>query len=200
MPSKYPEFFLGRQPIFDRSRKLAAYELLYRSGPEDRAHVTDDAAATRRVVNRLCELGIQTALGRCKGFINVDASTLMSGAIESLPSDRVVIELLETIEVDSTIVGRCRELKAKGYRLALDDFFRYGEEYEPLLRIVDIVKIDVLMLDDDALAKLVKQLRLWPPRLLAEKVESVERARQCLKLGFNLFQGFFFGRPALLAT
>mgnify|MGYP006147059661 CR=1 FL=1 len=35
-------------------------------------------------------------------------------------------------------------------------------------------------------------------KLLAEKVETREQADVCRKLGFELFQGYFFARPALL--
>jgi EAL and modified HD-GYP domain-containing signal transduction protein len=62
------------------------------------------------------------------------------------------------------------------------------------------VKIDILQLDDQSLAELVQRLRLFPARLLAEKVDTLERARRCMKLGFELFQGFFFGRPAIIAA
>lgn len=120
--------------------------------------------------------------------------------IDTLPRDRVVLELLETIDIDSYVIRRCRELHAKGFHLALDDFARYDESYEPLLDVVDIVKIDMLMLDAESLSELVRLLKPWHRRLLAEKVESLTRIRQCLALGFEFFQGFFLGRPAVLAA
>jgi c-di-GMP-related signal transduction protein len=110
-----------------------------------------------------------------------------------------VLELLETIEIDTRVIARCRELKAHGFKLALDDFFHYSEAYDAVLDLIDIVKIDTQRLDHDSLSDLVSRLRLWPARLLAEKVQTLERARLCLALGFELFQGFFFGRPTLLA-
>jgi c-di-GMP-related signal transduction protein len=201
MPTASTEVFLGRQPILDRQQQVIAYELLYRDGRGDAAEVGDDAQASAGVIRRLFrDFGINTVLGRCEGFINVDAEMLMNRRIESLPRSRVVLELLETVRIDEPVVRRCRELKRQGFRLALDDFSAYHECYEPLLEIVDIVKIDVLQLDRAALAGLVRRLRLYPARLLAEKVESRETARRCLNLGFDLFQGFFFGRPALLAA
>ena len=104
------------------------------------------------------------------------------------------------IHIDDRIVGRCRELKRKGYRLALDDYTRYEAAHEPLLELVDIVKVDILALDPASLADVVRLLRPWRCRLLAEKVESLKRARDCLALGFDLFQGFYFGGPAILGA
>lgn len=69
---------------------------------------------------------------------------------------------------------------------------------EPLLDIVDVVKIDILQLEPEALERLVRRLRLHPAKLLAEKVDTLERARRCVELGFDLFQGYFFARPSLL--
>ncbi|NMF88626.1 EAL domain-containing protein [Aromatoleum petrolei] len=198
---KPADVFLGRQAIVDRYRNVIAYELLFRAGPDGCARVTDHSMATATVIaNAFDTLGIQTVVGDCRAFINVDGPTLMSEAIETLPQQRVVIELLETIRVSDEIVRRCRELKAQGYRLALDDFSVYGEEYEPLLDVVDIVKVDTLMLEPASLANLVARLKMWPLRLLAEKVDCKQRATDCLALGFNLFQGFFFGRPVTLAA
>jgi len=196
-----PEIFVARQPVLDRARNLVAYELLFRSSESmAEARVADDAAATAGVVTRAFrDLGIETVVGGATAFVNVDAVSLMSNLVESLPSDRVVIELLETIAVDRTIVRRCRDLKAKGYRLALDDFSRYGPEYEPLLELVDIVKVDVMSLDPASLADVVRLLKPWRRTLLAEKIECRQRARDCLAMGFHLFQGFYFGRPAILA-
>lgn len=195
------DIFLGRQPIVDRRQHLVAYELLYRSGRMATAEVRDDAAATAEVMRQAFRrIGIDTVLGECAGFVNVDAEMLFSRRVEALPTDRVVLELLETVVVDERIVSRCRELKRRGFRLALDDFYACSERYEPLLEFADIVKIDVPQLDPESLAALVEKLKLYPGRLLAEKVESWERARECLALGFDLFQGFVFARPSILQS
>jgi EAL and modified HD-GYP domain-containing signal transduction protein len=202
MRSRAPEVFVARQPVLDRVRNLVAYELLFRASQDHvDASVTDDALATAGVVSRAFhDIGINTVVGRAMAFINVDAESLMSGLVETLPTDRVVIELLETIDIDRSVVRRCRDLKEKGYRLALDDFSRYGAAYDPLLDLVDIVKVDVLSLDAQSLGELVRLLKPWRRTLLAEKVESLQRARECHAMGFHLFQGFYFGRPAICAA
>jgi EAL and modified HD-GYP domain-containing signal transduction protein len=193
---------LGRQPILDRAGRLVAYELLFRAAADQTEAVIDDnALATASVVTRAFrQIGIQTVVGGCRAFVNVDAETLLSGLVETLPQRQVVLEILESVEVDERILRRCRALKDKGYRFALDDFVGYSETYEPLLDIVDVVKIDVLQLDSVTLSALVQRLKLRPVRLLAEKVESRERARLCLAIGIDLFQGYLYGRPAVLAA
>ena len=197
------DVFVGRQPIFDDHRHLVASELLYRAAPDSgEARVTDDFDATAQLVRRAFQdLGIHSVVGRCQAFVNFDAETLLSPMAELLPRDQVVIELLETIEVDERVLRRCRELKAQGYRLALDDVCSYRDDCEALFPLVDVIKIDVLPLAHDALEALVRRLRrVAPGKLLAEKVDNAERADDCVALGFDLFQGYYFGRPAVLAA
>ena len=194
------EIFLGRQPILDRDQRLVAYELLFRSGQVNASDVTDDLQATASVINHaFSEMGIQAVLGPHLGFINVSADMLQSDMIELLPREQVVLELLETIEINDDIVSRCHELRKKGFSLALDDFV-FDEAYLPLLGIVDIVKIDLLLHDPDELRNAVQHLKQWPVRLLAEKVDSAEQAQYCMDLGFHLFQGYYFAKPSILSV
>lgn len=199
-PDSLQDIFLGRQPILDRDQRIVAYELLFRSDLSPNANVQDDLLASARVITQVfSELGLAGVLGDKKGFINVSADLLLSDMVELLPRDKVVIELLETIQVNDRIISRCRELKAMGFSLALDDFG--GEaQFEPLFEIIDVVKVDLpQVMGQAALEKSVKYLKRWPLQLLAEKVEHIEQAIQCKELGFDLFQGYYYARPVVLS-
>lgn len=200
MSDSLQDIFLGRQPILDRNQHIVAYELLFRSsGQSTDANVTDDLQATAHVITRaFSELGIASVLGDKKGFINISADLLLSDMIELLPQDKVVIELLETIQVDNRIISRCRDLKAMGFSLALDDFGG-DPQFEPLLDIVEVVKFDLPQMGQGALEKYVSHIKRWPVKLLAEKVEDIDQAMHCKGLGFDLFQGYYFARPVVLS-
>lgn len=201
MTTNKDKMYLGRQPIFDRRQQLVAYELLYRSSALGEAQVTDNAGATAEVIRRSFKrIGINTVLGGTAGFLNVDAEMLSSRHLDTLPADRMVLELLETVVIDDGIVERCRELKQHGFRLALDDVSSYDEDHRPLFEIADIIKIDLAMLDQAGLAALVGKLKPYTGKLLAEKVETWERVHECMALGFQLFQGFVLARPGILAS
>lgn len=195
------QFFLARQPILDRNESLCAFELLFRSGNNTAgANVADDTHATAQVMlNVFGEMGIPQVLGAHKGFINLDAEFLHSDTVELLPRQQVVLELLETIVIDDAVIARCRELKAKGFSLALDDVLDIGDEIKPLLDVVDVVKLDLMQIDHARLPVLVKKLRQYPVKLLAEKVEDREQARRCMEMGFDMFQGYYFARPEMLS-
>ena len=116
------------------------------------------------------------------------------------PKEITVVEILENTTQTPELMGALRYLKRKGYTLALDDF-TYDESLEPLLELVDIVKFDLRLMSMAELASQVKVVnsRHHKVRILAEKVESFEEHEQVKRLGFDLFQGYFFQKPKVIA-
>lgn len=193
------KFFMGRQPILDRNQEIIGYELLFRSADMDHAVFQNHSnAASSVIANALSSFGMHEILGDKLGFVNVPLGLLLSEMLELLPIGQTVLELLEMIQLDDIqVVERCRELKEMGFQLALDDH-EFNEANDEIYYLVDIVKIDILLTGMDALPEVVRQLRKYPVKLLAEKVETVEQFNICYELGFELFQGYFFARPVVL--
>lgn len=193
--------YLARQPIVDAQHQLVAYELLFR----DTAHATsarivDAAAAGIDVIsNTLCNMGTDWLLKGKLAFINMDASMLMGDFSSLLPPDKVVLEVLETVEVSAEILDRLKAYKQAGFRIALDDYVHTPERAD-LLPLADYVKLDVLAHGADSIIGTVKAARQQGIKLLAEKVEKREQFEQYKKLGFQYFQGYYFARPENLAT
>ncbi|MBS1144752.1 MAG: hypothetical protein H6R14_2158 [Proteobacteria bacterium] len=194
------QLFLGRQPILDRDQRLYAYELLFRNGSRNFADVTDGVEATATVIaNAFTELGVEAALGSHRGFINVDEQFLFSDMLELLPRHAVVLEILETVRPTPAVIERCIALKAAGFTLALDDVIQLEPEFAELLALVEIVKVDIQPLSRVQLMQLAMKLKPMGKHLLAEKVDSREQMEQCLKLGFTLFQGYYFAKPTIIS-
>lgn len=192
------KFFLGRQPILDRNQEIIGYELLFRSADMDHAVFESYSHASSNVITHaLSSFGMHEVLGGKFGFINVHLGLLLSEVLELLPIDQTVLELLEMIRLDDKVLERCRELKELGFLLALDDH-EYDASNTEIYSVVDIIKIDILLTGMEALPEVVKQLRKYPVKLLAEKVETVEQFQICYDLGFDQFQGYFFARPVVL--
>lgn len=192
------EFFLARQPILNRHQQLFAYELLFRSAAAGPANVTDDLMATASVIAHTSELGMANVIGASLGFINVDAAMLMSDVIHFLPRQQVVLEILETVEVTERVHARIKHLVQAGYRIALDDVVAASVRVRKLLPLADFVKIDIDCMAPADIADLVAKFKHEKKKLLAEKVESAQQYRQCLALGFEYFQGYYFARPTVL--
>lgn len=85
------------------------------------------------------------------------------------------------------------------FTLALDDVIQLAPEYAELLALVDIVKVDIQPLSRIELMQLTMKLKPMGKQLLAEKVDSREQMEQCQKLGFTLFQGYYFAKPMIIA-
>ncbi|MDQ7968412.1 MAG: EAL domain-containing protein [Oxalicibacterium faecigallinarum] len=201
-PDDYPrvkEFFLARQPILNHHEDVIAYELLFRRARTGPADVVDDLSATASVIAHASELGIGNVIGGSLGFFNVDAAVLDCDFVNFLPSDKVVLEILETVKVTPALVARVAELSEQGFVFALDDVVCQDAALQPLLPFVKIVKIDITGMDKTALSSLASYFKVRKKLLLAEKVETIEQFHACLEIGFDYFQGYYFARPVVLS-
>lgn len=195
------QLFLARQPILDRNQNTVAYELLFRSSTTNAASVTDDRLATAHVITNLfSEMGVQSVIGKHLGFVNVSGDMLLADMIELLPAKQMVLEILETVSIDQSIIDRCIALKKMGFTIALDDFSLMRGEYQELLPLIDIVKVDLMALDRGTLINSTQKLKKYPAKLLAEKIDSQEQFDTCVQLGFHYFQGYFFAKPTVLSS
>lgn len=197
----YPTAILARQPIFDYNLRVFAYELLFRNSSTDFcANINADAAdmATAKVINfAFLEIGMDRVLGDHTGFINLTRNFLLSDDPFPLAKEKVVLEILEDIEPDEEIIAAVKNLVKQGYVIALDDFI-FSPKLEPLVELATIIKVDILAMTDEELADHVHILRKYPVKLLAEKVETNAQFNYCRKLGFDLFQGYFFSKPSII--
>ncbi|MFI4939939.1 MAG: EAL and HDOD domain-containing protein [Burkholderiales bacterium] len=192
------EFFLARQPILNREQALIAYELLFRRAGGNEAGVSDDLSATASVIAHVSELGMENVIGSRLGFFNIDAVVLMSDFVRFLPSDKVILEILETVQVTPAVVARVAELHVEGYQFALDDVIDDSEGLRLLLPYVSVIKIDILGMQRADLVALCMRFRSAGKIMLAEKVERIEEFELCLSLGFDYFQGYYFARPVIM--
>lgn len=196
------DFFIGRQPILDEKGHIFAYEILYRSQNTSTAKVTDNNAATSRVlINALQNIGLESLLGGKKGFINVDENIIMEGTLDLLPKDKFVMEILETAKINCEVLEKVKKYIEEGYSFALDDFeftADYFSGFKCLFSLVEYIKVDYMLADKSQLAKNLPILKRFKAKILAEKVESQEEYEQCKKLGFNLFQGYYFSKPVVI--
>lgn len=193
--------YLGRQPILTRDGALEAYELLFRGGDVDRALIDNDARATARVVaNTMCSIGVAATLGTRRGYVNVCREMLLDDAVMLLPPERFVLEVLETVKVDASLLDRIHKLRRAGFRIALDDICDLSDELVALLPHIDIVKVDFLHVDRARLPALAAAVHEHGRTLVAEKIETREEYALAHGLGFDLFQGYFFARPQVLSV
>ncbi len=196
------EVFLGRQPILDRSQQLFAYELLFRSSSAEHgnfASFVDGNQATATVITHaFTEFSMADALGPYQGFIKVDHGLLFSDLINALPQHSVVLEILETVTPTAEMLARCEQLRSSGFILAVRERPESLDQSRPLLKLAEVIKVDISHVEPARLQQLASNLKPLGKTILAEKVESIEQMQLCHKIGFDLFQGYYFAHPTVI--
>ncbi len=192
--------FLARQPIFDKKENVHGYEVLYRSSL---VNVFDgreaDRATSEVIINTFQVIGIDNLSNGKPVFINFTETLIKEEVATLIPHDLLVVELLEDVTPCKKVLEKCKVLKERGYRIALDDF-RYLPGYGPLLELADIVKIDFFRSDRDEIEEILGRMKGSPVECLAEKVETRDDFEYAKGLGFKYFQGYFFSKPEVLSS
>lgn len=193
-----PDAFIARQPILDDARRVIGYELLFRASDAAECFSGSPEVASARVIaDALGSFGLDVMTHGRLAFINLTRSVLLDRVTTLLPPAGVVLELLEEIEADAEVLACCRDLKQKGYALALDDFVPSPANRE-LIPLADYVKVDLAAVPD--LATWVREVHgahpTGTPALIVERVETAEDYRRAAEAGMTHFQGFFLGKPA----
>ncbi|MEG3116451.1 HDOD domain-containing protein [Salinicola sp. 4072] len=189
----------ARQPIFDASLEIVAFELLFRPTDGGPMPISFDGnrATSTVLLNAFTQSDLETVSQGKPLYVNFTATTLR----DDLPFDPacLVIELLEDIPFDDAIRDRLVLLRQQGFTIALDDYAEEDIEH-PYLPLVDIVKLEYPHYCDDAFERIVQQLRQRYPHLkiLAEKLETATELSCCQRAGCDLFQGYFLARPQIV--
>jgi EAL and modified HD-GYP domain-containing signal transduction protein len=194
------DIFVARQPIFDRSNIVVGYELLYRNGSENFYSNTDGNKATLNVIaNSFYNFGIKNITNNKRAFINFTEELIKKEVATILPSNSMVIEILEDIEPTDEVMLACKKLKEKGFTLALDDFI-FHKKYTNLIELADIIKIDFILTKGEDRKKILELSSINNKiKFLAEKVENEEDYLTAFKLGYTYFQGYYLSEPVTLS-
>jgi EAL and modified HD-GYP domain-containing signal transduction protein len=199
MSARGPTRFVARQPIFNRREQVYGYELLFRSGLENRYTASDCEAAARDVADNLLTLGARTLTAGRKAFVNCPRHFLVNEYATLLSKEDTVIEILETVEPDTEVLAACRKLRDLGYVIALDDFV-YAEKFRPLVELANIIKVDFKLTGPGDRRQAVVQFSPLGIQLLAEKVETRAEFVEARDGGYVYFQGYFFCKPQIVPS
>ena len=191
-------FFVARQPIFDSSGKLWAFELLFRSGLSENVAVIDDPDAATLLVASGGFLRATSGMPEnVKIFINFTEELIFKRFPLALPPQNTVIEILENIPVTHELIERLRELKAEGYIIALDDFVG-DPAYKDIFPYIDIIKLECLGRSVDEVIAIKNRFSGTQCSFLAEKVDSEAAFLAFREQGISFFQGYYFAKPQIL--
>ena len=193
--------YIARQPIFNADTGIYAYELLYRDSINNAYPVgtTDGQATGRLFFNALMLIGIDKLTANQRAFINLSTDALLEDFPKLLKPDSAVIEIVERASDIDKVTKRVTALKKEGYTFALDDYDS-DEKWEPLLSLVDYIKLEVEepIIKTNMLLKKLKR-RFPDVKIIVERIETHEQFMLLKSAGCDYFQGYFFARPEMLS-
>lgn len=195
------DVFLARQPIFDKGNRIFGYEILYRDGTANAfsADADQDFASGNALTRCFLNFGMDSLTNGTRAFVNFTSEFLKNDIATIFPKEQLVVEILETVQVDDSIIAACTALKDAGYTLAIDDF-TVQPGYDRLIPLADIIKVDFKQSPPDEQRDIVRRYRREGLHFLAEKVETDEEHRRALDVGYDYFQGYFYARPEMNHT
>jgi len=214
--------WLAYQPIVSWSeRSVIAYEALVRN-EEPTLRAPPDLFEAAERLGRLRELGriirdrvAQTLIDvpiESEIFVNVHALELDDDSLFAATSPlsavakRVVLEITERapLEKIKDVNSRVAQLRAMGYRIAVDDL---GAGYAGLTSFAqlepEVVKVDMSLIrgldqsptKQKLLRSMVGLCRELDIKMIAEGIETPEERDTLVRLGGDLCQGYLFARP-----
>jgi EAL domain-containing protein (putative c-di-GMP-specific phosphodiesterase class I) len=212
------------QPIIDiRSGKVVGYEVLGRSNlfglktPRDMFLAASQLDLEAELSTMLRLAGLECAPQQDQTlslYLNTHpAEIVTAGLLDSLielrksfPGQAITLEVHEAAATD---LASMKELKRRlhdvGIKLAYDDFGVGQSRLVELAEVSpDVVKFDMQLIRDihlapprqqQMVAKLVQMVRELGSASLAEGVETEPEHRCCTEMGFELGQGYYYGKP-----
>ena len=184
--------------------------------------VAEQLGLARLIDHRVVELAVQLlkAAPRLRLAMNVSGETatdpewlvVLRGltAEDRSLTERLTVEITETAAISDLeeSVRFVESLKSLGCRVAIDDFGAGYSSFRNLrLLDIDVVKIDGAFVrdlpnsrDDQILVRsLIDLARSFGIETVAEWVEDDPAARMLEAAGVDYMQGFYFGKPQLIA-
>jgi c-di-GMP phosphodiesterase len=187
--------YVARQPILDASGRVHAYDLNFRNAPEV-IFRRDPEVAMETMLDNEVLFGLERLSNAQPAFVGCTGEALADELVLVLTPSLTILGVPANLEPTPRLVDACRTLKARGFRLSLDDF-AWHEDLQPLMERADYIRMD-FRLFGDAERKQLNQRDLGSIAMVAQKVETQDDYRQARDLGFVLFQGEYFCHPTIL--
>jgi c-di-GMP phosphodiesterase len=187
--------YVARQPILDLAGHVHAYDLLFRNAPQSIFHRDAEAAMETMLDNEVL-FGLERLSNGLPALVSCTGEALTDDLVLMLTPSLTILGVPARLEPTPRLVDACRMLKARGFRLALDEF-SWHESLQPLLDRADYVRMDFRKFGE-AERQQLKKRGAGSITMMAQKVETQEDYRQARDLGFALFEGQYFCHPTLL--
>ncbi|MHB1233107.1 MAG: EAL and HDOD domain-containing protein [Burkholderiales bacterium] len=189
--------FLGRQPVLNRGGEIIGYEMRIKkpSPPPGKGAQLLQQMVDEMLLSSMEDLDIQKLRGGKQIFATLSPASLHTAFLDRLEGTGIVLIFTPPADPLTALTARCQALHEHGYRFGLERL-EYRGALDDLLPLVDTIRIDPSPYNAMQLGELALNIKSHGDfQLLANEVESEELYAVCHKLGFHLFQGYFFAKP-----
>lgn len=192
------ETFISRQVILDRDKSIFGYDVFLDNNPMMRFRSQNSTAVSSAVLfDALDNVDFEGILSNRVNFIQVDDGFLVSPLIESLKRKAIVLEIPQKVVVDADFVEYCRTLSEQDYSFCLG-LMGEGQMISPFLSFCRFAKIDISGRRWNEIQERVRALEKFNVQLVASPTKTKEDFDKCASLGFDLFEGNFFSKAAVV--
>lgn len=190
------EVMVARQPVIDRGLDVVGYELLFNDAADRPAAGPGDdlRAVATLLIDGLLALGREIVTDGDDAYLDVPTVLLHAGALLDLPSDGLVLQVLEDALPSPATAQVLAAHRSAGYRMV----FSVAAASDPWLELLDPadrVKVDRAALGDAAALTLVRELASRGVPVVVSHVQEPDSFERFVAAGASLVQGFFFTRP-----
>lgn len=194
-----PQSIICREAILGRDQRVSGYSFMLRNRINER--VRESNAYIRGLYDEVLLLNLQAMnikqlLEHRMAFIAISGSSISLPIIEQLPSNGVVYVISPNESIPAVAEGdveRLRELKARGFKLAVNGSGIDLNSVAGLVAQADFMLIDISQSVIDELLPHLDLARKLAPEIqfVAGNIPTLEDFKVCQNLPFSLFHGPF---------
>lgn len=192
-------------PLFDDKMSVCAYSVFARKdnhfiNPSAEGGARYDGAGTVHELEVVSSMGVQTLSGGKEVFVPINQFSVFAEiSLQcTVPANKVVLLMDNTITPEEEFVKRVKELKEQGYKLAMRKLpILSFEPYREILNKCDYILLNHAKIDIEK-AKIYFS-HVYPNiKLCAVNVDTQEQYDELRKDGgYDLYEGGFFRMPVV---
>ena len=176
-------FFIARQPVFQKNDSIFAYKIIYSPLTEE---ITDKEMEESILLDNIMSVGNQTLSSGKKIILNFSNSLLQKEYLY-----RKDTFVLVTKDNNEDTLAVCKELKKAGYFTALD--LQCLENQENVIHYSDLIVVDFK--NKNAEYYCGELIKLFNPKIFADNISSRPAFDKAVMSGCTYFRGEYFKLP-----
>ena len=190
--------YIARQAIFNRQSKTVGYELLFRDSPDNKFPEIDQDIATSKIIIQNHIHGSIKAISMGKpAYINFTEKSLINKYPLMFNPSEIVIELVSHKKVTNNLIKILSYYHEKGYKIALTEYDT-DKQWDDLFPYISYLKVNLDNVNPKQLSSVVKRLKAFNVKMVAERVETRFQYLSLVEVGFDYYQGFFYHEPEII--